>query len=48
MIHIRIIVKTAIHDGMPTFFIVTSSNLIGLDWKTFKKIKIQGTFCLIF
>ena len=36
------------HDGMSTFFIVTTSDLIGLDSKTAKKVKVQGAFCLIF
>ena len=39
---------TAMHDGMSTFFIVTTTHVIGLDLKTAKKIKVQGAFCLIF
>ena len=29
------------HDGMSTFFIVTTSDLIGLDSKTAKKLKVH-------
>ena len=32
--HKKKIVRTTMHDGMPTFFIVTTSDLIGLDSKT--------------
>ena len=34
------------HDGMSTFFIVTTSDFIGLDSKTAKKVEVQGAFCL--
>ena len=38
MICIRRNVLTAMHDGMSTFFIVTTSDLTGLDSKTAKKL----------
>ena len=34
----------AMHDGMSTFFIVTSSNLIGQDSKTAKKLRFKVHF----
>ena len=39
---------TAIHDGMSTFSIVTTSDLIGLDSKTAKKLGFSMHFCLFF
>ena len=39
---------TAMHDGMSTFSIVTTSDLIGLDSKDCQKVKVQGAFCVIF
>ena len=35
---------TAMHDGMSTFFIVTTSNLIGQDSKTAKKLGFKVHF----
>ena len=32
---------TAMHDGMLTFFIVTTSDLIGQDSKTTKKLRLK-------
>ena len=37
-------VLTATHNGMPTFFIVTTSDLIGLDSKTAKKLRFEVDF----
>ena len=44
MIRIRTIVQTAMHDYMPTFFIVTISDLIGLDSKIAKKLRFKVHF----
>ena len=38
---------TAMHDGMSTFFIVTTSDLIGLDSKTAKKLGFKLR-CILF
>ena len=35
----------AMHDGMSTFFIVTTSDLIGLDSKTAKKLRFK-VYCI--
>ena len=47
MIRIRRKVLTAMHDRMPTFFIVTTSDLIGQDSKTTKKLgfKVHFVWC---
>ena len=34
----------AMHDGMSTFFIVTTSDLIGLDSKTAKNLRLKVHF----
>ena len=39
---------TAMHDGMSTFFIVTTSDLIDLESKIAKKLRFNLHFCLIF
>ena len=44
MICIRRKVVTAMHDGMTTFFIVTTSDLIGQDSKTTKKLRFKVHF----
>ena len=44
MIRIRRKVLTAIHGGMSTFFIVTSSDLIGHNSKTTKKLRFKVHF----
>ena len=44
MIRIRRKVPMAIHDGMLTFFIVTTSHLIGQDSKTAKKLRFKVHF----
>ena len=44
MIRIRRKVLTAIHDGMSTFFIVTTSDLIGLDSRTAKELRFKVHF----
>ena len=36
------------HDGMSTFFIVTTSDFIGQDSKTTKKLKFKVHFVFIF
>lgn len=36
------------HDGMSTFFIVTTSDLIGLDSKTAKKLRLKVHFVYFF
>ena len=39
---------TAMHNGMSTFIIVTTSDLIGLDSKTAKKLRFKMHFvCFI-
>ena len=43
-IRIRRKVLTAMHDGMSTFFIVTTSDLIGQDSKTAKKLGFKVHF----
>ena len=35
---------TAIHDGMSTFFIVTTSDLIGQESKTTKNLRFKVHF----
>ena len=35
---------TVMHDGMTTFFIVTTSDLIGLDSNTAKKLRFKVHF----
>ena len=35
---------TAMHDGMSTFFIVATSDLIGQDSKTAKKLRFKVHF----
>ena len=35
---------TAMHDGMSTFFAVTTSDLIGLDSKTAKIVRFKVHF----
>ena len=35
---------TAMYDGMSIFFIVTTSNLIGQDSKTAKKLRFKVNF----
>ena len=44
MICIRGKVLTVMHDGMSTFFIVTTSDLIGLDSKTATKLRFKVHF----
>ena len=44
MIRIRRKVLTAMHDGMSTFFIGKTSDLIGLDSKTAKKLRFKVPF----
>ena len=44
MIRIRRKVLTAMHDGMSTFFIVTTSDLIGQDLKTARKLGFKVHF----
>ena len=39
---------TAMHDGMSTFFIVTTSDLIGLEPKIAKKLKFNVHFVSFF
>ena len=39
---------TATHDGMSTFFIVTTSDLIGLDSETTKKLRFEVHFVWVF
>ena len=38
------IVQTAMHDEMPTFFIVTTSDIIGPDLKTARKFRFKVDF----
>ena len=44
MIRIRRKVPTAMHDGMATFFIVTTSDLTGQHSKTTKKLRFKVDF----
>ena len=39
---------TAMHDGMSTFFIVTTSDLIGQDSKTTKKLRFKVHYVRFF
>ena len=41
-------VLTAMHDGMSTFFIVTTSDLIGQDSKTAEKLGFKVHFVWFF
>ena len=44
MIRVRAIAQKAMHDGMSTFFIVKTSDLIDLDSKTAKKLRFKVHF----
>ena len=48
MIRVRRKVLTAMHDGMSTFFIVTTSDLIGQDSKTAEKLGFKVHFVCFF
>ena len=43
-VRIRRKVLTAMHDGMSTFLIVTTSDPIGLDSKTAKRLRFKVHF----